>query len=364
MNWYDRLIGLIYEGIADDAQWGLALAQVAETVGAAGVGLGMQDLMTHQFRGVADFGIDRNLPPTYRRLAPYSKIWQEIGRRRRPLTDQTVMTKAAFVRTELFTDWFVPQGFHSVMAVPILFKESASAIIVALGDRSRGDFEAADMSELGRFADHFGRALSIRLNQERTADDLAAANLILEDMREAVLLVDRDVRLQHANAAGRAILEGGKGIRLHGGRLEMRDPLADATLAQLVAGARGGELRLSRSGQEGWVIQVHPCTNGVGHSGAGFMIVRIKDPGRSGEPPTPARLRELLGLSRRQSEVVAELAGGGTEAEAALKLGLAQPTLHTHLQRVYDRLKLCSRAELLERLGWNGFDTTRRPKKF
>jgi len=36
---YDKLIGLIYDGVNDDAPWDLALARVANAVGAAGVQL-------------------------------------------------------------------------------------------------------------------------------------------------------------------------------------------------------------------------------------------------------------------------------------------------------------------------------------
>jgi len=66
-----------------------------------------------------------------------------------------------------------------------------------------------------------------------------------------------------------------------------------------------------------------------------------------------------LGLSRRQSEVIAALAAGGTEAEAAQQLSLAEPTLHTHIRRAYDRLDLHSRAELSALLARHGFDTGR-----
>jgi hypothetical protein len=134
---YDRLIGLIYEGIMDDSHWAHALAQVVDLVGAVGGGLGMQDMKTHRFRGLADLRIDPDLMPTYRRLAPTNTIWREIGQRRSALTDRMVMPKAAFVRTELYADWFVPQGFHGVMACPILFKESASAVVVAFRDKRR-----------------------------------------------------------------------------------------------------------------------------------------------------------------------------------------------------------------------------------
>jgi DNA-binding CsgD family transcriptional regulator len=134
--------------------------------------------------------------------------------------------------------------------------------------------------------------------------------------------------------------------------------------ARMISVARGGELRLSGSGLEGFVIQVHPCVNCVGDAGAGVMIVRIIDVNREGEPPTQARLRERLGLSPRQSAVISELARGGTEAKAARKLGIGEPTVHEHIRRAYDKLELRSRAELLALLARHGFDTTSRPEKF
>jgi len=117
----DRLIGQIYEGIVDTSHWAPALERIAALVGAAGVGLGMQDMRSHEFRSLAQHGIDLNLNRTYQRLAPTNKIWMEIGRRHEPLTDRMVMPEAAHLRTELYADWFMPQGFHGVMAVPTLF---------------------------------------------------------------------------------------------------------------------------------------------------------------------------------------------------------------------------------------------------
>ena len=80
------------------------------------------------------------------------------------------------------------------------------------------------------------------------------------------------------------------------------------------------------------------------------------------ERPTPAKLRDRLGFTRRQSEAIAELANGATEKEAAERLGLGAPTLHTHIRRAYDRLDLRSRAELLALLARHGFETARNAK--
>jgi DNA-binding CsgD family transcriptional regulator len=105
------------------------------------------------------------------------------------------------------------------------------------------------------------------------------------------------------------------------------------------------------------IVYMHPCIAGFGD--AGYMTIRVVDRVQERQPLKPALLCDQFGLSRRQAEVVAELAAGRTEAEAAEELKLALPTLHTHIRRVYDRLDLRSRAELLALLARHGFDTTR-----
>jgi DNA-binding CsgD family transcriptional regulator len=355
---HDNLIGLIYEGIADDARWTLALKTISSFTHAAGVGLGLQDMRTHEFRSLGAHGIDLGLHHTYRRLAPGNRVWQEIGRRRGPLTDQMVMPKADFERTELFADWFKPQSFHAVMAHPTLFKDSASSVLVAFRSPSQGDFEASDLTTIGRFAGHFGRALGVRLEFERMASELFLVNHMLDDLPRAIYLVDRGLRLRRANAAGQMLLEARKGLRLDKGRLASHDSASDARLQRMAADGRGGELRLSAQGSPGLIVYMHPCVAGFGD--AGYMTIRVVDLAQERQPLRPALLCDRLGLSRRQAEVVAELAAGRTEAEAAEKLKLAAPTLHTHIRRVYDRLDLRNRAELLALLARHGFDTTPR----
>ena len=353
----DRLIGLIYEGIVDDFHWGGALDRVAAFVGAVGVGLGMQDMESHQFRGLASRGIDLDLSENYRRLASTNKIWIEIGRRRQPLTDRMVMPKADFLRSELYEDWFRPHGFHGVMAAPALFKSNASVVLVAFRDRRREDFERADLKKIRGLAYHFGQALCIRLDREQAEREFSAAKIVLDEIPDAILFVNYMARLKHVNKVGQNLLDRGAVIRrLRSGRLEIQDRRADQLLTSMISSAHGGEIRLSGSELGRFVIKVYPCTRGASGSDTGVMIIRITDLNRKGEPPTAVRLHERLGLSLRQSEVVAELARGGTEATVAQKLGIKESTVHEHIRRVYDKLELGSRAELIALLVRINFD--------
>ena len=57
----ERLVGLIYEGVTNEEVWQELLALLGDRLNAAGTGLGLQDMATHEFRAVAEDGIDRGL---------------------------------------------------------------------------------------------------------------------------------------------------------------------------------------------------------------------------------------------------------------------------------------------------------------
>jgi hypothetical protein len=74
----EHVVSLIYEGARDDGARSLALAKVAERLGAAGAGLGIQNMKTHRFRSLGSVGIDERLTPVYQRLAETNIVWQAM----------------------------------------------------------------------------------------------------------------------------------------------------------------------------------------------------------------------------------------------------------------------------------------------
>lgn len=57
--------------------------------------------------------------------------------------------------------------------------------------------------------------------------------------------------------------------------------------------------------------------------------------------------RGLDGLTRREREVVFELCSGGTNDGVAQRLGIALPTLRTHLMRLNQKLGTASKGDVL-----------------
>jgi DNA-binding NarL/FixJ family response regulator len=66
-----------------------------------------------------------------------------------------------------------------------------------------------------------------------------------------------------------------------------------------------------------------------------------------------ARRLADAGLSRRESDVAAQLAEGGTNAAIAKRLGIAEGTVRKHLERIYRALDVTDRASAIARIrGW------------
>src|SRR5687767_10657282 len=75
-----------------------------------------------------------------------------------------------------------------------------------------------------------------------------------------------------------------------------------------------------------------------------------------GPPPqllSSAEWEELvraLGLSRREAEIVAAILDGRRDREIAQELSISVHTVHSHIRRIYGKLRVPDRAALVARL--------------
>jgi DNA-binding CsgD family transcriptional regulator/GAF domain-containing protein len=359
----ERLIQLIYDGVTDDAAWTAALAMIADAVRAAGAGLGVQDMATHEFGAVAQSGIEPAMHATYERLAPENRIWQAISRAGRPMADQMVTPKPGFLRSALHAEDFVPQGFHSVMAAPVLANGSHCGVVVAFGSRGRGDFEASDLAELDGLASHLSRAIGLRLDRARLIEDLQARNHVLDDAPDGVLLLDATLRVHHVNQPAQVVLARRDGLLLRQGRLVCGDARDNDDLQKTLhavqtfgVSASGGWVVARRRSGIPLLLQVRRVRSAdVSAPLPGTPIVaRIKDPDRD-RLPTPALLRRLFGLTLGEARAVLAVSRTQSQDAAARHAGVARTTLRTQLHHAYEKLGLHDRADLLRLLAGYGF---------
>jgi DNA-binding CsgD family transcriptional regulator len=200
-------------------------------------------------------------------------------------------------------------------------------------------------------------------SQPRLLVDPSADRQIVDGMRDAVLLLDDELQVIHANAVAAALLDHGDGLAPRHRRLVARHPDDDARLQAVLHPAP----RLGRSTPENFavvrrrerrplLVRAIPLTSpdATGAiSGAGWMV-RIRDPERP-RKPDPAILQRLFGLTPAEVAVVAEMLPPRSEDEAARRRGVAKATFRAQLHAAYGKLGVKGRDELVHLMASYGF---------
>jgi DNA-binding NarL/FixJ family response regulator len=94
----------------------------------------------------------------------------------------------------------------------------------------------------------------------------------------------------------------------------------------------------------------------AGHVMAQNYATKPRPDGKGLKTPTLLSRRQWhslalsLGLSNRESEVVQAVFDARTEISIAQKLGISTHTVHTHLDRLYRKLNVNTRSELILRI--------------
>ncbi|HEU4907144.1 MAG TPA: LuxR C-terminal-related transcriptional regulator [Solirubrobacterales bacterium] len=230
-------------------------------------------------------------------------------------------------RREIYNDFYRDAGLDWEIAVQI--HASPGRISCAAIQRSRADFSERDRALLDLVGPH------LRAAHRRVAERAAAASRIallergLERHGEGAMLVARDGRLLAAGRRARGLLSewfpaaGGAGaLPAEAGRWLASVRSATATAPDLVRGGRRLRAQVFPGGVESLVVLTEPT------------------PPR----PSPSRLAARLPVSSREAEVLALLAAGRANAAIAHELEISPHTVARHLERIYAKLGVQSRA--------------------
>jgi len=194
-------------------------------------------------------------------------------------------------------------------------------------NRDRRSFSERDREMLDLLRPHLGQAFQRAAERERTGILLAALERGLAERGSAIVMVERDGSVAHLTGAALEMLDRyfpeRRGASLPG---PLVDWLATGAPGPLVVGAEAGTL----------TVKAQPG------SGATMLIL-------SDEPALTAERLAPLGLTQRQSEVLALLAAGADVERIARDLYISVATVRKHLEHVYARLGVHTRAEAIER---------------
>ncbi|HET7444851.1 MAG TPA: helix-turn-helix transcriptional regulator [Solirubrobacterales bacterium] len=248
-------------------------------------------------------------------------------------------------RTQKISDFLSQRQFHALELYTELYRKIDAEDQIAFGlpgptvigialNRASRSFSERDRTLLDLLSPHLAQAHRRALERERAVTVMAALERGLAGQDAAVVLVDAGGVIAFASVrAPRLLAEYFPEARGRGAALP---PLVAEWLAAPAGAA--GPVPLEVGAEHGTLtLRADPGPGG------GWLLTLEEEP-----LPTPERLRGL-GLTRRQAEILSLLAAGAGVAEIAADLYLSPATVRKHLENVYTRLGVHTRAEAIAR---------------
>jgi DNA-binding CsgD family transcriptional regulator len=345
----DRLVGLI-DGEAATLHWYDLFSCVSY-----GVGVRVDQVALDQ--AFAEFAhcnplTDQNPESKVRRLRSF------VPRVRR---DIDWLPKEAFVRTAYYNDFFQSFGFHSDVGLGLMVEDLGGDVFEGAGinvfrHRRNGEWSDENMALCAALHPHLIRAY--KLGRRIAAKQQVGESLteFLDRAPYGLFLLNERGRVGHINPAGQALLREEDGLTIIDGRLATHQPADMKRLQLLIARAAavdseqrtGGSMALAtRSRRRPLSLMIAPVR---GERAALFpsrpsVVVCVTDLDAIVTLPE-RQLRDLFGHTPAEGRVALALSDGLEPAVVAKRLGLALPTVRTHLAHIFEKTDTSGQAAL------------------
>jgi DNA-binding CsgD family transcriptional regulator/PAS domain-containing protein len=359
-----ELVGLMYDAALDPARWPGALERIRIELDFYTAGLSLICVPS----GEVSLNVMAGSDPQWAELqtqygADAIDVWGGMDTINAiPPYEPTVLShiraKHLWADNRFFREWGRPQGIHDIMA---LIFGPVSTVVGSLGFGRHEDFgEIGDLEvDAARLlAPHIRRAVEIGHILDVRSVVSSTFEAAIDALSVAVILVDADMHVVHANASARQLLTGTGPVRMRRGTLRVQPPAIEAALAATVRQATDDETKMGRRGigvpaaGDGvpQVLHVLPLRHGNLRPGLipSAVAAIFVTPAIPGRMPAPSdALADLFGLTAAEARVLALISAGLTRDEVAKTLGLSRATVKAHLAHVFAKTGKKRQAELV-----------------
>ena len=351
------VLGLIYDAALDPGVWTEAIHAACVYVGCWAGALGSFD-----FRRT-DTSLEYNwgyLPGYPERLKNYWEGEPMVAHSFRMKVGEVatmgdLVPLDEFKRTRMFREWAEPQGLIESLQLVVERSPLAMAVVGMARHHSQGTVDDGVRRRLRLLGPHFRRSVLIGKAVDLARFEAAALADTMDGLKAGVFLVDEAGAVIHTNRAGRELLAEGV-LSDAGGALTARDHKADRQIHDAFAASARGDtasppsvsVQFAEPGGEGHVGHVLPLGAGRRRAIGGDRVVAalfVRRPGVA-LPEPAASVAAHYGLTPSEGRVLLLVLQTGSVPAAAAMLGLAEPTVKTHLRHIFDKTGTSSQIEL------------------
>ena len=362
---FSEVVGHIYDCVLEPPRWKATLARIASVTHSASASVIINDTFDPKGGSIFEYGADQKYLRLYfdrhatADLRPASEQASDIGAL---ATIEMLCKREHPFAFDLYRDFVQPQGFNDLIAVQLLRSERRVGWLSAARSSVQRRYHERERQLMRLLSPHLCQALVLSDAVDLvtlTADRLEQT---VDALSAGVFLTDHDGRVVYMNKSAERQIKTGNALQITNRRLTAIDRNANAALARALAAkactdaavaSRGSALALPDGGGAGYLASVLPLDGGSRRalmapfraSAGVFVQDPIAAPRTDGEA-----FARLYGLTGAELKVLLTLAPGVTAKEAAGALGLREPTIKTHLKRIYEKTGMSRQSELIRLL--------------
>lgn len=266
----------------------------------------------------------------------------------------------ALAASRFCAGWPPPDGCRQLLAALIERSQARCARLLLVSDQPGRAAPARASAALKVLLPHLQRALRVGCVLEQSESRAAAFSEALERAATAAIFLDGAGRLVHANRTGVQQLAEGRVVYSDAGRPRLRDAVADAQLRALLLDATDAA-RLPPAAdhvlslEKGARVTVdlltlpNPRRSALGSNAAAVVAILMAEHAADLSERVHSVARHYA-FTPAEARVVQALLCGCTIGSIARRLGIAEATVKTHLQHVFDKTDTRRQVDLVKRI--------------
>jgi DNA-binding CsgD family transcriptional regulator len=356
-----ELIGAIYDAVIDPARWNDTIDRIRRHLGFQICMMSVVALPAGRVIVTAQSNVPHPYSETiYQYGTEALDQWGGLARIATLIREEPVLYSDFNKLSDVFgkpfyENWSKPQGLVDQLVLVLEFNPRMLANVAFGVHESAPPVNKNQVEGLRVLAPHLRRAAIISGLLEGQAHVAASFEAALNALGTTVVLVDEHMRIISANRRAEAMLAAGDPLRSRDGRLEVLHELVRGQVAAAVAAAPFDDVRLQRGGgiparrEDGGEVVLHVLPLGRRTPLAGLSAVAaifVAEPSASLNIPMEA-LQLLYDLRPAEARVLELIAEGQSAARIAATLGIAPSTVKTHTLRLFDKVGVHNRADLM-----------------
>jgi DNA-binding CsgD family transcriptional regulator/PAS domain-containing protein len=337
---FSTLVGRIYHCALDSARWPEALREIATVLRGCMADLSVFDPV----RGTGHFAAFYDWPDSVRELAMANFALNPAasalltGPLMQPHRTSRDLDIQAFHNSRYWQTCFAGRGYYDYLVTGLTRDMSRASVWGVMGGEDRGAFDDEDVELARLLSPHIRRCIEITGLLEYRRVEAGTLQAALNALSASALIVDEAGRIRFANTAAQAELTGGSLLRESKGRLvgqtsEARRLLGEITPVRSAPHQRGRDVILKEASGRTFHLTWAKLDRVAEEIGSPTLLL-MREPHAELKTPLSAA-HDLFHLTPGETQVLAQVLGGRSLADAADVLGVARSTAKSHLDAIY-----------------------------